>query len=820
MIKLAKYGCFVWCAAFAVSLFAQDPTGSLEGRIVDLNGNAISSATTTIRNLRNGYIRSQAAEVTGHFQFPLLPVGGYSLTIQAPQFATYTQEPIDILVSQTARVDVQLALASVTQSISIVGDASPVDTATNTLGKTVSGREVVDLPLNGRNFTQLGLLQTGVAPLSAGVINQGGSLRQGEAYAVNGQRPESNNYLLDGAQNMNRVDSGYALKVPVDAIAEFRILTHTAPPEYGGFSGSTTSVVTKGGSNGFHGALYEFLRNDSMDARNFFSAKIEPLKQNQFGGTLGGPIRKDRVFFFGYYEGYRNRQGITQSSSVPTAAERAGDFSALPAPLRDFTQGGALIPGGLISPSLFNPVAVQIVNRFYPLGNTSPSVFTATEVGANDLDQAGGRLDFNHSEKSQSFARYTFSTGYNLNPFSVRGTPLPGFPVRDDITGHSASLSNTHLFSPTLSNSARLAFLRFSFDFDQRLNQPTPSELGLGYESSSAAGAGTPFFNISGYSPAGGAITGPRLTAQNTYEFEDSISWIRNRHSFKFGGSFRRIQINAIYVIAPNAFFVYAGTYPTSDAFANFLLGRPVTFYQGIGDFQRGLRNSGTAAFAQDEWRVSNRLTVNYGLRWEIISPNTEVRNRLSTFVPGHQSTIFPDAPPGILVSGDPGVPAGIAATDYHALMPRIGLALDPDGKGFWSIRASYGIFYDPFSNGANLATQAPISSVPWGEFFQLTGTNVPFLNPYANNPRPPEQYLPDTDYGCRAGQRGQTSIRAGLEFLRAARSAQRLRLGSPLRGDEGNASAAKRRRKSSRLRPRCDRVERRPTADLRRLPV
>ena len=264
------------------------------------------------------------------------------------------------------------------------------------------------MPLNGRNFSQLGLLQAGVAPLSSGVITQGGSLRQGQAHAVNGQRPESNNYLLDGAQNVNRVDSGYGLKTPIDAIAEFRILTHTAPPQYGGFSGSTTSVVSKAGGNQFHGTVYEFFRNDVLDARNFFSKQVEPLKQNQFGGTVGGPIRHDRLFFFAYYEGFRNRQGITQSASVPTAAERSGDFSGLPSPLRDFTHGGAIIPGEIIPESQFNPVAVSIVNRFYPLGNTSPSVYTSSLVGQNESDQFGGRLDFNQSERDQFFLRYAY----------------------------------------------------------------------------------------------------------------------------------------------------------------------------------------------------------------------------------------------------------------------------------------------------------------------------------------------------------------------------------------------------------------------------
>jgi Carboxypeptidase regulatory-like domain len=741
------FACALACACFSHNLLAQDPTGALEGEVRDSNSGALPAAPVSLTNVQTGYTRSQSTSDDGLFRFALLPIGDYSLTVKAPLFAVFTQGPIKIMVSQTVRLEVQVQLASVAQSVTVTSDAGPVDTATNTLGKTINGREILDLPLNGRNFTQLGLLQTGVAPISAGVITQGGSMRAGQAYAVNGQRPESNNFLLDGAQNINRVDGGFALKVPVDAIAEFRILTHTAPPEYGGFTGSTTSVVTKGGGNSLHGTAYEFFRNDALDTRNFFSTNTEPLKQNQFGGTVGGPIRKDRLFFFAYAEGFQNRQGITQSASVPTAAERRGDFSGLPAPLRDFTKGGALVPGGQILPSQFNPVAVQIINDFYPLGNTSPSIYTTTQEGQNESNQVGGRLDFNQSEQNQFFARYSYSNGYNVNPFSVRGSPLPGFPVRDDLTTHSAVLSNTHSFTPDISNAARLTFFRFLFNFDQRIDQLSPDSLGLGYNSSSAIGAGTPFFNLSGYSPAGGAITGPRDSAQNTFEFTDSVSWFHGKHSFKLGGDFRRTQINALQAIAPNAFYVFSSSLPTSDAFANLLLGKPVTFYQGIGAFNRGLRNWGTAAFAQDEWRISQRLTINYGLRWEIINPNTEIHNRLSTFVPGEQSTVFPNAPPGILAVGDPRVSAGIAPNYYKAFMPRVGLAFDPTGRGLWSIRAAYGIFYDPFSNGANLAIQAPLSSVPWGQFYQIAGANVPFTNPYGGNPLPPKNtfLLPTT---------------------------------------------------------------------------
>ena len=274
------------------------------------------------------------------------------------------------------------------------------------------------------------------------------------------------------------------------------------------------------------------------------------------------------------------------------------------------------------------------------------------------------------------------------------------------------------------------------FDFDQRLNQTPPSAFGFEYESASALGQGPPYFNVSGYSPIGGATSGPRNSVQNTFEFDDSLTWVAGKHSWRFGGSFNRTQLNAYQATVPNGLIIFSSAFPTSDAFANLLLGSPVVFYQGIGDFDRGLRNWNSALYVQDEYRVKPRFTINYGLRWEAITPNTEIRNRLNTFVPGVQSKVYPDAPTGVLFPGDPGVSAGLAPNYYKGLMPRVGFAWDPTGTGEWSVRSAYGIFYDPFSNGINIAANPAVSAAPWAQFDQFTG-KINFANPFLGHPTP-----------------------------------------------------------------------------------
>jgi hypothetical protein len=714
---------------------AQDPTGTVEGTVIDRTASAVPGARVTATQMATELTREAVAGADGFFRLSLLPVGEYSITVEAPKFAKAVQERVPVTVSQTVRLTFQLELSSVAEAITVSGSVQLVDTSTNALGRVVTGRELVDLPLNGRNFTQLGLLQTGVAPLTAGVVTAGGSLRQGQAYAVNGMRPEQNVYLIDGAQNMNRMDAGFAVKIPVDAIAEFRILTQSAPPEYGGTGGATTSVVTRSGSNRFDGSVYDFIRNDVFDARNFFSRDVEPLNQNQFGGTIGGPLQSNRAFFFGYYEGFRNKQGITTTATVPTPQERVGDFSGLGTPLLNIAAGGAPFPGNMLPPSAINPVARNVVN-LYPIGNVSPSIYRETLLGRNELDQMGGRVDVNASGSDQLFVRYSYSGGHNINPVSVRGTDVPGYPTRDDLATHSGLVSSTRILSPSLTNSLRASWLRHEFLFDQRLNRRPPSELGFGYESANALGQGPPFFNVSGYTPIGGAITGPRNSVQTTFEVHDSVSWTRGTHLIKAGGEIRKTSIDMVQAIAPNAFFVFAGTFPTNNAIANLLLGAPVTFYQGLGDFNRTLDLWNVGAYAQDEWRLGNRLTINFGLRYERINPFTEAEDRLNGFLPGVQSQVRPDAPKGLVFPGDPGVGRGIAH-GANAYMPRVGLAWDPTGSGLWSVRSSYGLFYDQFQNGAGTTSQVAISAIPWAQFNQFSGAGLNFQNPYDQRPIP-----------------------------------------------------------------------------------
>jgi hypothetical protein len=707
-------------AAGCGRLAAQGVSGSIRGTVTDASGARVPRARVLATQLETGFTRQTLTDGRGNYLLVLLPVGQYRLQVAKSGFKRYEQRGIVLGVDQVATVRVRLSVGTERQAVDVRA-REPLVQTTNDLGETVRGQEILDLPLNGRNFTQLGLLLPGDAPLTPGLLQAGGTLRSGQSYAVNGQRPESNEFLVDGVENYNLVNAGFVLEPPPDAIAEFRILTNTAPAEFGNNAGSTTNIVTRSGTNQFHGDAWEFIRNDGLDTRNFFSPSVQPYKQNQFGGTLGGPIEQNKMFFFAYYEGLRNRQGETEAATVPSLAERQGDFSQAVNPLtgqvspliNEFT--GQPLPNNQLP--FINPVSQKVL-QFYPLPNDGPNQFVTTQTLRNDSDQFGIRVDRYLSSRDSVFVRYMFSNGSSLDPLSISGANVPGFPVGENFRAQNAAVEETHSFSASAVNLVEFSFLRNKLLTDEAQDHTPISSLGFQYAPTLASQAGPPFVEVEGYASVGNPITGPDDAFQNTFALNDSLDWIHGTHNVKFGGGFQREQINYVLGIASNGFFVFA-PFPVSDAFASFLFGQPVVFLQGGGHLPRGLRGNRLDLYSEDNYRVKPRLTVNAGLRYELPMPYSVLGNETALFEPGVQSKVMPSAPAGLLYPGDPGVPRGLIQTDYLAFAPRFGLAWDPTGSGRWSIRAAYGIFYDPYYNGGAGPVQAPISAPPWFKTIQ-----------------------------------------------------------------------------------------------------
>jgi len=745
MRNLGRLICILAIAIYpSLNASAQEIAGSIRGTVLDASGATVSSVKVTAVQTETGLARTATTDSQGVYDFVELPIGHYRLEVEAKGFKKYVQEGISLDVNHIATVVVRLAVGIPTQEVRVQADASLVETTVTSLGKTVGEREILDLPLNGRDFAQLGLLQPGVVPITPGLAEAGGSLRSGQAYAVNGQRPESNNFLIDGANNFNAVDGGLVIQLPIDSIAEFHILTHTASAEFGHSSGSTTNIVTRSGSNAFHGGAWEFLRNDAMDAKSFFATSVEPLKRNQFGGTFGGPIKKDKTFFFGYYEGLRNRQGETVGAAVPTLQEQQGDFGQLCTQVQGTfnTSGICSVPSGQLvnefsnQPFPFNKLPgidplSQSLLPFFPLPNQpslGPNAFSTTQTLDQNNDQFGVRVDHYLTPQDVLNFRYMFSQGDTIDPLSTAGANVPGFPVGENQRAQNFVAQETHTFSPTLIGVARFSFLRNKYLFNQAVNHTTPASLGFQYEPTLDAAIGPPFIQVSGYASVGDPITGPRNTYENAVDISGSITWIHGRHEMKFGGGYDHDQINVLFGIASNGFFVFAPV-PANDAFASFLLGAPAFFLQGGGDPSRGLRGNSLSAYAQDTYKLTSHLTLNAGLRYELPFPYTEIHNRQNLFEPGVQSVVFPSAPVGLVYPGDPGVPRGLIPTEKTAFAPRVGLAWDLQGNGLWLVTASYGIFYDPYYNGQGGPLQTPSSAPPYLQTPQL---NFPdFADPY-----------------------------------------------------------------------------------------
>src|ERR1700757_4121626 len=454
MTSVRSWGWLLFTILATFTVAAQQITGNIHGTITDPSGAAISNVAVTATQIETGLIRTAMTDRNGNYLLIELPIGHYTLEVTAKGFAKYRQQGITLAVKESGTVRIRLQVGSEKQEIDVNADAALIQNTVSSLGQTVMQREILDLPLDGRNFSQLGLLQPGVVPLTPGLLEAGGPARQNQAYAVDGQRPESNNFLIDGADNVSSVDGGFVLKPPIDAIDEFRILSHNANAEFGRNTGSTTNIVTRSGTNSFHGALWEFLRNDAMDASDYSTHSVQPLKQNQFGGTFGGPIVKDRSFFFGYYEGFRNREGETVDATVPSLLQRTGNFSEMCPTGVGFDSNGLCndigtnpqhqlyafsfspppphpVPVPYNQLSSIHPIAQNILN-FYPKPNSGLNSFITTQSLSVNNDQFGLKFDQYLSAFDQLSVRYMYSGGPTMDPLSTSGANVPGFPVGEN----------------------------------------------------------------------------------------------------------------------------------------------------------------------------------------------------------------------------------------------------------------------------------------------------------------------------------------------------------------------------------------------------
>jgi hypothetical protein len=744
-------------------------SGSISGSVVDSSGRTVPHAQVTVSEINTGLSYQVFSDARGHYTLPVLPVGHYVLRVAASGFADYERTGIVIDASAALTIDAALSVSGGRETVTVVDDSLHVETASTQLGQVITGREMVSVPLNGRSYTDLLSLQPGVAPSSAitsstiqdvgaTILDPSGTLNPGNL-SVNGQRETANYFSVNGSDAEEDVNAGTAIIPNLDAISEFRIVTANFDAEYGEYSGGQISVVTKSGSNQFHGSAFEFLRNTDLDARNYFSPTRGAFLQNQFGGTAGGPVRHDKLFYFLDYQGTRQTEGIdTGNISVPSAADRAGNLADLSSNLtglvsgpyianllaqdlgyavvagEPYYQAGCAQPSQCVFPNAVIPqsawsVPAQRMLQYIPAPNTPSGVFATSAYNQTVRDDKGGaRIDA--STRLGLASAYYFIDDFNLvNPYPIAqsGASVPGFAALTAGRAQLLALALTKTLSPTLVNEAHLSFMRDNTNLGQPIGGRNVSLVSQGFANGNGApsivaldpnGQNVENLNFNSYST--GAAANQLIQVNNTYQVSDNFSEVRGKHTLKYGAEFHADQINASPIAQFNGNFVFAGT-ETGVDFADYLIGVPSQFNQSqLNPFYA--RNKYVGFFAQDSYRLRPNLTVNYGLRWDRIAPWSEKYNQISTFVPGAQSEVFPGAPAGILYPGDPGIPNTLAPIDRFDLSPRAGFAWSPHsdasrllsrllgGPGATSVRASFGNFYTAIDAAAIsvLAANAP----------------------------------------------------------------------------------------------------------------
>ncbi len=831
-------------------------TGSISGVVTDPSGAVISGASVVATNTQTGIKASVTTDAKGFYSLPVLAVGTYDLQMSQIGFKSYTRTGLVIDANSALRVDAALTLGTINEKVEVRTDAVHVETESTQMGEVITGKTMTAVPLNGRAFTDLLALQPGVSPYNAidtgmtGVNDRpvDGGLNSGNQ-SVNGQREAANGFMVNGSNVQEGKTNGAAIIPNLDSISEFRIITNNYDAEYGNYSGGQINVVTKSGTNGFHGSGFEFLRNTSLDAKNYYSLptdKTPVFRQNQFGGTFGGPIVKDKTFFFVDYQGTRQTQAPTVNTQMPSAGNFTGDFTdstdlfttsadangnpiastvggpgwasilggrlgngvsdgepyyytaatinpltvdpntgiGVPYGTNCTTPGQCVFPNASIPQKGWSPVAASMLKLGLIPQPNAPGNFFETSAYAQKLRDDKGGIRVDQNTRFGTLFAYYFVDDYLLNsPFPNGGATVPAssFAYNASTAGRAqmVNLGDTKSFGAYSVNEFRFSYVRnfLSLASPQGGVGPNYSLTNLGFVTpwNATTGGispiapnleGVPFITFNNFS-----VGVPQVSTRqynNSFQFLDNFSRVVGRHTLKFGGQFHYDQINERNLAAENGQYGFSGS-ETGIDFADFLIGAPDSLTQASPQILDS-RTKYYGLFAQDSWRVTSDLVLNYGLRWEASMPWYDTQNKTETFIPGKQSVKFPGAPLGYVVAGDPGVPRTLGPTKWNNFSPRLGLAYSPSsssgilgkilgGPGRTSIRLGGGLYYTSIED---LSQFLEVGDPPYGLYYgsaspplleapylsRFSGTSVgqrfPFPFPSTNvSPKNPNTTFP-----------------------------------------------------------------------------
>lgn len=748
------------CLLIPITAYCQVERGTIVGTVTDSGGGVLTGADVTVRNTDTNVLFQTKTNEAGAYVAPDLLIGNYEVVIKVEGFKQNTVSGIKVGVGQRVRADAALQIGDIKESINVAAQAELVQDEASSVGTAITRQSIVDLPLNGRSFIDLLALSSGITTGTPGRLLNGRGVqtaRGSSSFSNNGMRDTSNNFLIDGIDNNDMAVGTITYYPSVDAIAEFKVQTSASDAEFGRNGGGAVNLITKSGTNELHGSAFEFLRNTDMNAKNFFVAHTSPtptMNRNQFGFSLGGPVKKNKLFFFGDYEGRRYIDGLTYVNTVPTLAQRAGNYTGLatlydPSTYNATAQTRQPFPGNQIPASSISPIS-QFLYAFYPAPTQSGiNNFVYSPNQTTRGDQFDVKGDYYLSDKDNMFLRSSYSYFNLLKPDEYPATSLgSGNGGTSNYGGsnvdptHQVSYMYTHLFSPTLVNTVRLGYTRFVIDqtpsnFDKNLT----AEAGIPGINVSSQSSGLMQSGITGYGTLGDSQFSPALLFQNSFNVQESITWNHGAHSVKAGLQIVRRQLNFFQAQVPRGLMSFdtsftsspAAPSTTGDGFADFLLALPTSGSLTRLSGPYGERYSEWAGFAKDDWKLLPNLTLNLGLRYELDTPFTEVHNRMANL----------DYNTGqIIVAGTAGWPRGLVEADTNNVAPRVGLAWSPGKSRKTVIRSAFGVFYNieaPVTS-TRLTENAPFMQTPGfaNNLFQPTytmGMGFPTVNVNLANP-------------------------------------------------------------------------------------